>query len=65
MSDAAREMSLDEWVARLPDGHRAKRELAELRARVRELAQSKARIMPPQRPEPFILDPDDFPSEED
>ena len=35
--NAQREMTLDEWMARLPESHAANRELAALRARLAEL----------------------------
>lgn len=37
--EASREMTLDEWVERLPEIHRARRELTALRAALREAQQ--------------------------
>lgn len=39
-----REMTLDEWMARLPESHAANRELAALRARLAELEAERDRL---------------------
>ena len=41
---AQREMTLDEWMARLPESHTANRELAALRARLAELEAERDRL---------------------
>ena len=42
--NAQREMTLDEWMARLPESHAANRELAALRARIAELEAERDRL---------------------